>query len=727
MATYSIQAPDGHTYSIEGPEGASQEDVQAEVLRQFPEAAGVPQEGPTGPDAMGGEVQPGTQFDQAFSDMEDPTDPGLETTVSYEGPNPDNPHNDALGAAVFGAADTITLGTLPKLGALLDATSAALAGGDWDEAYNSALKRNNGIIQYDEENHGTARLIGQLIGGLVIPAGLEGVGLKAGTQALRSGATMAEARIIAAKAVGKRMALTGGAFGAGHGAGSADNIPDAVTGAVTEGAIGAATGGLLGKAGEALAPRAAAKAAVARAAPMTDGARVQSAADRIGVDVLPADVGGPATRRMTGAAAQAPLSASPIITAAQRVVEQGKGVRDRVATSFGTAADTETAGQAAAKGARDYIKSTASRIGRLYDRARDMSGDLRVELPNAKSVLDEQIARLKEVPGGGEGLSEAEALRKSLDGTFTVQGIRDMRTELFIKPDFRGTPVERRLRQVVDAASLDIEQGLVRAGKEDAARAFAAADKQWRERLTTIERVIEPIIGKADRPKSGEEVIAALERASKGNASRMSRFLDSLPTDEAGMVRASLINRIGKASDGMQNAEGDAFSLGKFLTDWNKMSEGAKRTILDNEGRSALNDLARVAEGTKEAQRYANFSNTSGGIWGNLGLLAGGASLAPTTAAVAGGTQLVGGKLLSSPRFARWLARAPKAPDQKGYLGKLTSIARAEPAIANEVFALQQRLADAFTGGASRPLAAENEQNVGADVKQDRKADQPAQ
>lgn len=39
MTTYSISAPDGNTYKIEGPANASQEQVQAEVLRQHPNAA----------------------------------------------------------------------------------------------------------------------------------------------------------------------------------------------------------------------------------------------------------------------------------------------------------------------------------------------------------------------------------------------------------------------------------------------------------------------------------------------------------------------------------------------------------------------------------------------------------------------------------------------------------------------------------------------------------------
>lgn len=36
MTTYSIQAPDGKTYQIDGPQGATQEQVQAEVMRQNP-------------------------------------------------------------------------------------------------------------------------------------------------------------------------------------------------------------------------------------------------------------------------------------------------------------------------------------------------------------------------------------------------------------------------------------------------------------------------------------------------------------------------------------------------------------------------------------------------------------------------------------------------------------------------------------------------------------------
>lgn len=42
MPTYAIKAPNGKTYQIDGPAGASDDAVRAQVLKQFPEAAGSP-------------------------------------------------------------------------------------------------------------------------------------------------------------------------------------------------------------------------------------------------------------------------------------------------------------------------------------------------------------------------------------------------------------------------------------------------------------------------------------------------------------------------------------------------------------------------------------------------------------------------------------------------------------------------------------------------------------
>jgi hypothetical protein len=171
-------------------------------------------------------------------------------------------------------------------------------------------------------------------------------------------------------------------------------------------------------------------------------------------------------------------------------------------------------------------------------------------------------------------------------------------------------------------------------------------------------------------------------------------------------VRASIIGSMGKKGD---NAD---FSLDTFLRNWENVGDTSARAYFGPESRAALDDLALVAKGSKQAMGYANRSNT-GGVVGNLGTLATGVAGLPWfIGSVAGQYGL--GRLLASPRFARWLARAPKTTlNDEAYLDRLSRIARAEPAIANEVLGLQQRLRDAFTSGGTARLAAEESGDEG--------------
>lgn len=635
---------------------------------------------------------------------------------AYNKPTPLD-DDGAGGAFARGVADVPTFGFADELHGLAQGVEKAVTGkqseqGFWHDVH-VADDVYSGRVDHDEAEHPLARISGQLLGGLAIPVSYEGVGLRAGAAAMRearaAGAvTTQEAlrigRRAAARAVTTAMTRDGVLIGGAHGVGTGEGAEGRVGEGLLEAGLGGVGGAAFGAAGEAAAPRIAASRATARAAPLTDAQQVGQAAERQGIDLLPADVGGPATRRATGVMTQTIAGGTPIINAAKRVIEQGKALRDRTASRVGEATNAEAAGETAYEGALKYKSASRSKIGRIYDIAATQAGDVRVELPDAKAVLNEQIARLKEVPGGGQGLAEAQELRASLEGKFTVQGVRDMRTEMFVSPDFRGTPVERRLKQVIDAAANDIATGLTKAGKPEAAKTFRLADEQWKERLKTMKRVIEPIIGRnEDQAKSGEQIVQGLERAAKGQGRRFERFLSALPEEDAAIVRASLISRMGRTSAGRQGAEGQDFSLNDFLTHWNSMGERAKNAAFGREGRAALNDLARIAEGTKEAQGYHNFSNTFGGV-GNFITAATGLAGWPAFLKVVAGQYAIG-RLLASPRFARWLARAPRARDQGAYVERLGRIAKAEPAIASDVLSLQQRLVDAFSGQPMRAAA----------------------
>ena len=515
-----------------------------------------------------------------------------------------------------------------------------------------------------------ADLAGGVVPALVAPETLFGGGVGG---AVRGGATL------------------GGLAGFGNGQGLSDSLAQGLTGAAMGGALG--YGG--GKLAEGLA---------ARSAAPNEGAAIMQAADnlnaRLGTNIqpLPADVGGVTTRRATGAAAQLPLAAKPIVSGAQKVTEEAAKARDAVALLAGNPQGLEGAGQQALAGAQKFIQSSRARVNALYTKARSLGGDQPIDLTEARKVLDDNIADLSDVPGGAPGLEKLKTLRAELDKPYSVESVRQMRTQLrdqFMGDGLRGSDLERRIGQVLDASDMDITNGLNAAGKGEASRAYAEAALAHKERLSVIDNILAPIIGsKGSAPKSGEQIVQAIQAATQNNNSRLGAFLKALPDEDAGTVRATLISRLGMASKGQQDAAGEAFSLPQFLTHWNAMTPEAKSTLFGGELRAALNDLAKVAEGSKQAQRYQNFSNTGGVI----GAVATGTPIASFyTAPISSTAALIGqyglGKLLASPRFARWLAKMPSNPQAvEKHVNALTRIAANDNAIAGPAAELAQRL-----------------------------------
>lgn len=193
-------------------------------------------------------------------------------------------------------------------------------------------------------------------------------------------------------------------------------------------------------------------------------------------------------------------------------------------------------------------------------------------------------------------------------------------------------------------------------------------------------------------------------------------------------LRGRLIKRMGDAPPGQQNEMGDAFSPSRFLTRWSEFSDDAKMTLFGTgELRSAMDDLAKVANRMKEAQKYANTSNSGGAISvdkTNTGLA--GALIAFFTGhpVIAAGLaspaaiQNISARLLTSPRMVRWLAKAPKMQTQKEaalHVRRLSAIATRDPTIRNEVMQLQQRLVESFGISPTTRAAAEDEQPVGGE------------
>lgn len=605
---------------------------------------------------------------------------------------------ETVDAFIRGAADTSSFGFSDELTGIMNAITYG------DTTVNQEIDRQRAVDAYDAQHSPWARLTGQVAGAFLNPLGAAGNAIRGGRVALTAGGAMREG------------AVFGGLYGFGSGEGNpVERLPSAGIGAAVGGAGGAALGG----AAEVIGPRIASRLATGGNPRQLERAQLLGDFTDQGVTPLPANVGGPGVNRLTSAAGQSPVSAGRVVEAFQRQGNEMQAAVGRAAESVGTPANTETAGAIVRGAGERIIQRTRDTGNRLYERAARLAGDVRVRPQQALQVIDDELTRLNETADINAPLiAELQRFRQSLAGNegLSIDGIRTARTiagRASRTEALRATDAQRSLGMVMNAISADIEQGLVQAGRRGAAEAFRRADDMWRQRVEYIDQTLEPLIG---RNRSGESIIATLEGytrdTGRGNAARLRQVLRALEPQELGDIQATLINRMGRATNGQQDATGEAFSASRFLTNWNSLSPQSRNLLFQGELRQNIDQIARVAGGMRDTGRYANFSNTGGVVGWLLNLGAVGVDLGTAGALAAG--QYLNGRLMTSPGFTRWLARAPREGVPQGYIRRLETIATREPAIAADIRGLQRQLEQAFAASPTRAAASgQDEQNRG--------------
>ena len=473
-------------------------------------------------------------------------------------------------------------------------------------------------------------------------------------------------------------------------------------------------------------PRAATAATVM--SPRNARVAAAQAATRQGITMMPADVGGTGTRMASGVIRRT-LGEIPMAAAAQRGVESARTAVRRVATSLGSRTDVAGAGQAAQRGARAFIANSEARASQLYD-AIPIAGQRDAALGNTKAILGDLTAGLESNPELSRLIADPKlaAYGKAIAGTtekvptgllddagnamlrevqkggkLSWQDLKAFRTyvgERLGAPSLQSDTSQGALKALYAGLSRDMEATATATGPR-ALSAFRRANQYYRGRSDRIDSVLSDILGRSG-DKGDEAAFQQINRwadAESGNARNLARAMRSMPADEAGTIRATVVSRLGKASPGRQTPDGLEFSPLEFSTQWNKMSDRAKSTLFpDARHRADLNDIAVATHAMKRAAEYANTSNT--GLVTNAAAHAAGLATHPIfTVAMAGGEYSLG-VLLSSPRVARTLARAPAqatAGTVRRTIAQLNAIAKNEPGVvANEIGILQRHLESMF-------------------------------
>ena len=295
---------------------------------------------------------------------------------------------------------------------------------------------------------------------------------------------------------------------------------------------------------------------------------------------------------------------------------------------------------------------------------------------------------------------EATAQSKTLmnQAMLPYQTIKDLRTAIGAKLEDAGQLADMPrgdLKRIYGALSDDMADAARMAGP-DATKAFNRADRFYKAGRTRIDDTLEPI----RRNRIDAEVFNALMNK---DASRVAKVMSSLTRDQRAMVATEVFENLGRAKPGQQTAAGNVFSFETFLTNYDKLRADRTNGALFGGTpaiRGALDNLAKAAQASREAKKFLpNPSGTAQGILqygaaGTVGmsLLSGLAGNAAAFGTAASMTLLayvgpyISARMLTSPRFVNWLAKAAKTPLPRapGHLARLSVIARSDPGLVRE-------------------------------------------
>lgn len=334
-----------------------------------------------------------------------------------------------------------------------------------------------------------------------------------------------------------------------------------------------------------------------------------------------------------------------------------------------------------------FVDRFKARSGNLWSRVDDTIGpDAAVEINSTKGTL----ARLVRDDEFGEILNNPQLARikQVLDDADIVdyQTLKELRSTIgrrISNNDLISDIPRAELKQIYGAITDDIRTAAELAGPE-AAAAFTRANNFTRAGHRRLDDFVERVASKVDV----DQVFAAVNRGSEG-AQTINAIKRSLNKDEWNTVVSNIIRQMGRATPGQQGADGEVFSVNKFLTDWNRLGP-AKRALFSgtkelNQHGKYLDRIARQAERMKfSAQEAANpsgtgqFSVKAGTAITGVGALATGNVPVMSSVLASIGANNLGARLMTSPRFVRWLADGMELPPaaQAEHMAKLVGITK---------------------------------------------------
>lgn len=422
--------------------------------------------------------------------------------------------------------------------------------------------------------------------------------------------------------------------------------------------------------------------------------------------------------------AQTPFSSGQYATARQKMVDgmqnRTNQIRDEVSPTRG-AAETGAAIQSDLKGAfRDRINTTTRA---LNDRVEQQIGSdnftyptnalatsraMSTPIPGAPAtsggLINGRIAKIADnlasdvvgTPMPGNPLTNDPLRYKRFDGVVSdtppgipYRALKNLRTSIGEEAGSNaiiGTPEQAQFKRLYGAMSEDMRQAVNAADRTNSGVGTGPLQPSQQPGAIALKRAnnyysnamdkVDDFNTLANRPTPESTYNSVANSLNTGpTIIKQLRGLVSAPT--RAKIVSTVIDDLGMAKPGQQGVDGDTWSPKTFLTNYSKM-DGQTRTELFKR----LPNGAAHAENLRDIAKASDMIGDAGKIWSNPSgtapaLTARGTGYALTVgaffqpmaaAATAGGLGIanqVSKRLLLNPKFANWLAQAPKvSPDQ---------------------------------------------------------------
>lgn len=237
------------------------------------------------------------------------------------------------------------------------------------------------------------------------------------------------------------------------------------------------------------------------------------------------------------------------------------------------------------------------------------------------------------------------------------------------------------LKQLYGGIVKDMEAAV--AGNPRAERALRNANRYVRKGHEVIDDVLDPLVNQ----RTPEKVFGALMQGGKEGGTIVRSTMSKLNDQQRRVVSATVLERMGKAAPGAQNAEGDIWSPNTFMSSWAKLDKGSQKILFGHYGKEFSDDMDRLVRATALTREASlAMGNTSGtaqnnAYWEVLSRLstgpvtgtAVGLAAGPAAGALAGtlttgialapvATSNLIARAFTSPTFVRWMVRQSTLP-----------------------------------------------------------------